>query len=76
MPQNSTQTHIANMRRKYQEKPLIAPRDVLYILGISTTTLNRMVKDEVLTALRLGSNNNKNSSRRFELESVLSSFKK
>lgn len=76
MQQNIKQTHIEKMRKKFETKPLIAPMDVRLIMGISRSTLNRLVNDGTLTPLSLSRANNKRESRRFELENVLNSFKK
>lgn len=76
MLQNIKQTHIEKMRKKFETKPLIAPMDVRLIMGISRSTLNRLVNDGTLTPLCLTRVNNRRGSRRFELENVLNSFKK
>lgn len=76
MPPNSKQTHVDNMRRKYEKTPLIAPVDVRLITGFSRSTINRLVIDGTLTPLCTNRANGKRETRRFELENVLDSFKK
>lgn len=74
MKQKSKEELVVFFSNKYKNKQLLAPRDVMEILNISLSTLNRMVKNDALNPYFLDTNSN-HQTRRFDLEQVLSCLK-